>query len=339
MHYSKKILDINENLKKTKKLFISSGCSYVAGKAAWPKSFMEEFRPNFDNYYYTWDHLSNKQKELAIKKFPIITNNNNVFETINLEVDNSFTSILHKNYIPNYTIANLGEQAKGLFSSVMNLYVTPIQFALADEIILFFCPTDLQRFDILSDEYAFTDSNVAACRLFNTFWPFDNEKKDPIGLLQLGYSQAVHSLRFEIVHAIMCFKLLINWIEQYKAKLIIFPAFNKIYNKNYFYENLDITILRDKTLKQKEIKHFTFRDSSNFYIDNFVPWDNFTTFDGFNTFFDLAFGQEKNYDPNIEMQSLVGPNGGTLNQFIMKCGHPGVEAHELLAKKIYEKYF
>ena len=337
-HYSRIVSKINNHLQTTKKLIISTGCSFVQGKAAWPLDFLSEYSPKYVSHFYNFDHLSNQQKIEAANKYKYVTYKDNNFITVNLEINNSFTSQLQKTYLPQYTIANLGVEATGILASVFNLYITPINYSLADEIILFFCPTDLQRYDVINDVGSGWVKNVNEYIIgnqYNTWWPNVAISLASNKLVQEGYGLNVHSKKFEILLAIHAFKLLIDWVKLHNAKLYIFPAFNKYYNKKYFLENINNIVERDKKTNEFIAENNKKLDVNDL-VYNYIPWDNFITIDGYNTFFDLAFGQEKNYDAKLEMQSIVGRNGGTENQYIMKCGHPGVKAHTLLAKKLYE---
>lgn len=344
VHYSRLPFKINNHLQKTKKLFISTGCSFTMGSSAWPLDFLSDYSPKYTMFRYSFDHLTHEQKINAAKKFKYVEYNNLIFNTTNLEIDSSYTSQLQRKYLPNYTIANLGLEAKGILSSVLSLYMTPINYSLADEIVVFFCPTDLQRYDIINDTGWNTnfDNHCTGSINYHSLWPADITCSDKSGLGSLSnsvYGKTIHSYKFEIILAIHSFKLLIDWVKLHKAKLFVFPAFNRYYNKEYFTKNYNNIIERD-------MKTFEFISEKNSVtnklidcVNNFIPWDNFITIDGYKTFFDLAFGQEKNYDSKLEMIDLTGNNGGTENQYIMKCGHPGVKAHSLLADKIYAQLF
>jgi hypothetical protein len=340
MHYSKDIHKINSNLQKTKKLFISTGCSYVHGMSAWDLDFLDEFPPIFENHRYSFNHLTNDEKEYVLKKYSNLSiNNDNSLNTHNMEVDNSFTTQLHKKYMNDWTIANLGRSATGILSSVYLLYLLPIQYDMVDEIILFFSPTSLQRFDILNDCNNFLMNNIG--NEFTTIWPNPIERQflnnGSYANLEDGYFKSIYSEKFEVLQAIMAFKLLNDWVKLHNAKLIIFPAFNKYYNRNYFYERLQYLIRRDA--KSRDIIDMKTTMEINMNYDNLldlVPWDEFVEFDGKKTFFDLAFSQEDEYNPNIEMQSLCGVNGGTKNNYIMKCGHPDTKSHSILTDYLYK---
>jgi hypothetical protein len=340
MHYSKDIEYINNNLKKTRKLFISTGCSYVEGKAAWDLRFLKEHPPIYENYGYNFNHLTDGEIEYVVKKYSNLSiNNDNTLNTNDMEVENSFTTQLHKKYMNDWTIVNLGRQATGILSSVYLLYLLPIQYDIADEIILFFSPTSLQRFDVLNDCNSFLMGMVG--NEFTTIWPNPIERQflnnGSFANLEDGYSKSIYSEKFEVLQAIMAFKLLNDWVKLHNAKLIVFPAFSKYYNKDYFYEKLNDMIHRDfKSRDVIDIKTTMGMDMNYNHLLDLVPWDKFVEFGGKKTFFDLAFSQEDDYDPNIEMQSLCGVNGGTKNNYIMKCGHPDTKSHSILTDYLFD---
>lgn len=340
MHYSKNIDEINSSLKNTRKLFISTGCSYTEGKAAWDLDFLEEYPPVYENYSYNFNYLNEIEKEDAIKKYPNLKINfDGSLSTEDMEVDGSFTTQLHKKYMSDWTIVNLGRQSTGIFSSVSLLYLLPIQYELADEIILFFSPTSLQRFDVLNDCNSFLMGNIG--NEFTTVWPHPIERNilnnGSFANLEDGYFNSIYSEKFEVLQAILSFKLLNDWVKLHNSKLIVFPAFSKYYNRDYFYEKLNDLIHRD--LKSRNIIDIKSSMGSNMnynHLLDLVPWNNFVEFNDKKTFFDFAFSQEDEYDETIEMQTLCGVDGGTKNNYIMKCGHPDAKSHSLLADYVYK---
>lgn len=330
-HPTKNIDDINRNIAKTKKIIVSVGCSFVYGAAAFSNELMEKYPPLYDGAVWSFDHYSTSTKKIIAEEYPNITFTDGNLKTSEMEIDNSFTSVLSKKYFSDWTAINLGVTSSGLFASVARLFLTPIDWHNADEIILIFCPTSMDRLDLINDDISIGNEFVTA-------WPrpSGHNSKD-FNKIQEGYGSVIYSEKYAVLNSLVSWKFLQNWVKTYNAKLITFPAFTDLYTSEYFDRIMSTKVIRDvRTREIIDIKEGIFSKEEIDELRLTVPWDTFITPQGKRTFFDLAYSQEPTYNPSIDPVSITGKNGGTPNNWIMKCGHPGAKAHELLADEIYK---
>lgn len=333
-HYSKDIGNVNSSLQKTRKLFVATGCSFTYGTAAFDLDLIDKYQPKYKNgAYWSLEHLTENQKLQLIKDFPnvqMLENGDLNFGV--MEVNNSYlTRLYEKYYKDTHTILNLGVSSSSIFASVMRLFTAPVQWDLADEIILIFSPTSGNRLGILNDDYIFGNE-------YHTLWPWSTGITNRyIDDMQEGFGHSFYSPKWDILNILTSVKLLTNWVTFNRAKLITFPAFNRDFTPENFKTLINTKVIRsvkDRTIL--EIKENTYTTNEELFLYETFPWHSFIAPQGHSNFFDLAYSQEPDYDPKHNTVSMAHENGGSTNKWIMNCGHPDAKAHDLLADEIHK---
>ena len=348
------LTEINQDVRRTKKLLISIGCSFVEGVGAWDQALVEEYPPlrsRLGSRPYGYDDYDFEIKTAISKKYQGVTilGDMNIISTDDMEHANSFISVLASKYFGGeYTPVNLAVQGRGNYAAVMSLFFNSIDYHAAEEIVVVFCPTGLLRFDVVRDDWGLGRPDHVG-NYFQAVWPVmsgsdkDSEKINYWRIFHDGYRECVWSTRFEVVNFFAVTQILKQWIQLHNAKLVITPAFDQDYNKEYFQTQLATHYSRDTTTREiTNIIDNAHLESSNKMIDKFL-WEHYFKPQGYDTFFDLALFQETNLNPKIKTWKEVNRAGklmafypdGTPENWIMGCGHPGVKAHDLFAKELY----
>jgi hypothetical protein len=334
MHYSKSVKAINQGLDQTNKIIVSIGCSFVFGSAAFSQELLDSSPPVYSNgATWTLNNYSVIERKKILEKFPGLIMSNHDYSYIEFDkmfVENSFTSILCRDFLKKeYTPINFGSPGAGLKSSIMKLFLVPVEWKKADEIIVVFCPTSANRLDILIDENSHDN-------YYRTAWPsYANHETISWNKLQEGFSQELYSEKWEALNFLTNYQLLTSWVKNHNAKLITFPAFNDYYNPDYFYKMSKTRIIRDQKKQILDIREDSQPDRYHQFLFDSVDWNSFIAPQGKSNFFTLALSQEDNYDPSLNHLSICGEHGGSETKWIMNCGHPSSKAHRLLAQEIY----
>lgn len=332
-HYTKDYTQVNNSLKKTKKIIVSIGCSFTAGDAAFDDNLMKEFPPKHYQGAWTLDHYKDSDKKIICEKWPEIVDPNGAWNFTYMYLDNSFMTQLDRYYLKgSHTILNLGITSSGLHSQVMQVLLAPVDWSQADEIILIFCPTSFNRLSILVDD----PSNFS----YKTAWlgssSYDNKSWNKI---QEGFLEVVYSERWGVLNFLTAFQILNTWCKLNKVRLIVFPAFDNFYTSKYFSNILHQRYVRNlKSQNLIEVKDIGIMEKNEKWVFDQIPWNNFVSFQDKNNFYDLAFSQEKSYDPLKRHDSAFFTTRASPEKWIMDCGHPSTKAHRLLADELY-KYF
>lgn len=353
-HHTRDILKINESLKKTQKLIIALGCSYTHGKSAYSQALLDYKAPIYKDNTYGYHHYDIETKKDIANRFPRLELFDEYLCPEDMELDNAYVNVLCSKYLNNeYTAVNFGIEGCGNYATISRLFLYPIDYSLAKEIIVIYMPSGMSRFDIVSDSH---EGHLEISWLdFNTIWPQseDSLMHDPVmiknlgrhdtpwNLVQTNFTKAVMSEKFNVKKSIIDFNILQNWVKLYSAKLIIFSAFEHVYNKIDFKRILETKITRnDKTkefINEEHNKSTEFAEVIDYYI-NSIPWDNFFNPQNAKSFHEFSLLQEvaidKNFDMNLPMQQLVDKRIGSPNLWVMPCGHPSAKAHDLLAKEL-----
>jgi hypothetical protein len=248
--------------------------------------------------------------------------------------DLTFLNILCKSYLKNqYTPINFGQEAAGNYAAISRLFLYDIPWKSLDELIVIFMPTGMQRFDIIKDE-----NNLGVGNEFRTVWPFYRQPRRAndqywVGMCE-GYENTCYSSRFEVLNTILNFQILNSWVSDNNAKLIVFPAFNNEYNKEYFKDVLSQELSRSTKNFLKEPKVTTLNHYNYDFLVNSVPWDKFITIDNSSSFFEMCFRRDRNYNPKHSMYDVINKQLQFNNDWIMPRGHPSVHGHRFLAGKL-----
>lgn len=348
------IVEINRDIRCTKKLLIGIGCSFVQGIAAWDEELVEEYPPlrkTNGGRPYGYDSYDIETKIRISKKYQgVRILNGNEICTDDMEHTNSFINVAASKYFEGeYTPANLAVQGRGNYSAVMSLFFNLIDYHEADQIVVVFCPTGLLRFDFVKDDNPILDEEVVG-NYFQSVWPVmtsdestDAKKVNYWKNFHDGYRECVWSPKFEVLNFFCATQILKQWTQINNAKLVITPAFDQEYTKEYFQTQLNTHYSRNTNTREiMNIIDNVHQTHSKEMIDKFL-WEYFFKPQGYDTFFDLALFQEKNLDSRVKNWKTVNRAGkliefypnGTPGNWIMGCGHPGSKAHDLFAKELY----
>jgi hypothetical protein len=346
------LVEINQDIRRTRKLLIGIGCSFVEGIGAWDQELVEELPPlkskkngirpyGYDDYdIETKISISQRYKGVTIL-------DNNIINTSDMEHANSFINVLASKYFNDeYTPVNLAIQGRGNYAAVMSLLFNSIDYHAAEEIIIIFCPTGLLRFDFVRDD-CYIDRDHYVGDYFQAVWPVmytDKEDKNNYWkFFHDGYRECIWSPRFEIINFFCATQILKQWVQLNNSKLIITPAFDQEYNKEYFQKQLFTHYSRSSNTREiVDIIDNAHSSGYNQMLDKFL-WEYYFKPQGYDTFFDLALSQENNLIPEMKAWKAVNRAGkltqfypnGTPENWIMGCGHPGAKAHDLFAKELY----
>ncbi len=336
--YNKQIIEINTDLKRTKKAIISLGCSFVEGQGAIDQNI-------YDNYNWSMlktgtpmePILTDDERDNLLATYPELQLSHNTIDWTFMEYRNSFVNVLCKKYFNRtYTPINFGLRGKGNRASIKSLYFHPqINWHDIDELIVLYVPSGSERFDFVSDE--FNEHQQFQCA-----WPwFDDQKDGPRRTLWKGYGTAIYSEKSAMLEQISNVVELENWCKLKNAKLIITPGFDRLYTKERFQQVIQNLIERNeiqettKYLEYTQNKNKIYRPTESIsallaIVDQW-PWDKMFDPQGCNTFMDLCLKQE-----GLENTGYWDYNGkGTPNNWITMCCHPSAKGHDLFAKELY----
>lgn len=331
--FQREISKINEDLKRTKKAIIALGCSYTEGQGAVNDELYTD---------YTWTHprigealeikITLKERNELLKKYPILkTDDNGKINFRFMERENSYVSVLCKKYFNGeYTPINFGVRGCGNRATIKELHFYPsINWDIIEEIIVVYMPSGLERFDFINDEVV--DGNR-----WKAMWPHPNGMSEgPRKSLWEGYAKSLYSDRFIVMEQLAHVQELLTWCKSKNAKLIITPAFDDRYNKEFFQEQLDINVFRDHegNFLSKKVPFFRSEMVSNFI--HLFPWENMFEPDGYKTMAKLTISQEKDLEDNNEyFFQFIGK--GSPDRWMTACAHPSAKAHDLYAMKLYQ---
>jgi len=335
IHKTLNVPFINANLADTKKLLITLGCSYTVGVGAVDQDLLEKNPIIYSNGQVDLNLLNDNAKtNLLVNCNSITSKPDGKLDWSNMELDNCYGNVLNENYLnQSYTLVNLGRQAGGNYGPISRLFLYNIDYALADKIVVIFMPTGMGRLEFLDDT---AENRQVIGGDTKTFWPGDNVVSFSEGShardFCYNYLRLIHSSRFEIEKTIIEFQILQQWCSLHNAELIVFPAFNQIYNKKYFQRAIQSTSQRDKD-------HNFIRDYQHISADaedrvNKINWSNFVFPQASSNFYELCLKQEPTeyYRRELDLKNLppISPN-----KFMLPCGHPSAKGHKLMAEEFY----
>ena len=366
---AKRIDLINSDLRRTRKAIVTLGCSYAAGQGAYDQETMDILEPKIsENTFSNYDYLFKGHSKKELKNFAKITNTNFIedsdgagrwsgsknkyaVQTFELETSNSFVNQMCEKLDNAYTPVNFAHPGNGNQASINRLMTYPIDWHYCDEIVVVWCFTDPNRFDILDDRIPFNKSLIQHDH--QTIWPqfidsydTDHEKLingEPWWNMQKQYTNTLWSENFIARNFLQAGLTLKTWCKAHNARLAIFPAFDPYNRKNLTNLLINTNVKRDlasrKITNLKE--HRKLKLGELIYakqtIDNF-PWTKVLNLNGSATFFDLCYTQDSEYDPDIGLQELVNQKIITQEKWVFPCGHPSAKGHEFLAEKLIEHF-
>lgn len=338
--YNNQIIEVNEDLKKTRKAIISIGCSFVEGQGAVDQQI-------YDNYKWTMAKtgipmkpvISNSEKSKLLADHPELSiDSNGVIDWKFMEFKNAFVEVLCKKYFKgSYTPINFGLRGRGNRASIKSLYFHPqINWHDIDELIVLYVPSGPERFDFVNDE--FKEHNQFHCA-----WPWsDDQAPGPRKTLWKGYGTAIYSEKSAMLEQISNVIELNNWCKLKNARLIITSGFDRSYLKERFNEIIQDWSERD--IHQETVRYIEYAHNKNSItrtqegsnnlkeiVDQW-PWDKMFAPQGCNTFIDLCLKQE-----GLENKGFWDYNGkGTPENWLTVCCHPSTKGHDLFAQELYK---
>lgn len=329
------IKKINQDILRTKRAIISLGCSFTYGSGA----INEEIYKNYKwiSTYETgttpqW-FLSYDDKKKLISEFPDIEiESDGRLNFVRHTINNSFVNVLTKKYYNgDYAAINLARPGGGNRSTIKDLYFYPdILWNEIKEIIVIFCPSGMERFDYIEDNFIKINDH----QRWTTMSPSSNDQNAETPTLSQQYKDKMYSEKFEIVESLAAVQELLLWCAHKKAKLIITPAFSSKYTKSYFLEQLAKTIVRDANRSLIEILNESQITTDGKKLCDMWPWDKMFMPDGELTFADLCVKQEPQKEGEIPwIYSYL--NTGSPNYWVTPCAHPGAKGHDLFAQHLY----
>lgn len=334
--YKNQVRFIKEDLKRTKKAIIAIGCSFVQGQGAVNDELYREYEWNYHEGKPLTIDLTYKQRKRLLKNYSNLKLNGltasaSTVDFIMMEYDNAFVSVLCKKYFNgSYTPINLGIRGCGNRASIKELYMYPeINYDNLKEIIVLYAPSGLERFDFINDQAE--DHFNWKC-----MWPYYERMQEDSRLpLWKGYSQVLHSDKFEVLEQIAHAQELLTWCKYRNAKLIITPGFDRRYNREYFEECLANQVERKNEIfvtSKKPVFGKSKSDKTN--LTDLFPWNNMFRPAGFDTFADLTISKEdKVEDKQDHYGQFLGK--GSPDGWITPCSHPSQKAHDLFANHLY----
>ena len=250
--------------------------------------------------------------------------------------DFSFINVLCKEFFKGeYTPINFGQEGAGNYAAISRLFLYDIPWRELDDLIVLFLPSGMQRFDIIKDENC-----LGIGHEFKTLWPFyavPRVKNDENWVsVNHNFGKTCYSEKFEVLNAVLNFNILNSWVKSNSARLFIFPAFSREYNKEHFKKEISKDIYRNnRTMLHDDPDKYSNHYDYDYLIDS-IPWDRFITIKDSTNFFELCFKNDKNYDPKYSMQNVVDFRRFYNNDWIMPRGHPSAQGHRLLAEELHK---
>ena len=359
---------INQDLRRTKKAVVSLGCSFAAGQGAFEDETMDILAPLISqNTFSNYDYLYKGHNKKDLENFASITNtkfivdakesgkwsgskNKYAVDTYEMETGNSFVNQMCEKLSNNFTPINFAHPGNGNMASINRLMSFPIDWDYCEEIIVVWCFTDPNRYDVLDDRIPF--NKLIIQHDHQTMWPqfedeynTDHEKLingESWFQMQKNYTDTLWSENFIAMNFLHAGLSLKTWCKAHNARLAIFPAFSNYGRQDITNLLLDRIVTRDvasrnlltqekRKLKQGELKY------GKQTIDNF-PWTNIVNLNGSSNFFDLSYKQDTEYNPNISLQDIVNERILTKEKWVLPCGHPSAKGHGFLAEKLIEHF-
>lgn len=346
--YHKLVREINESLKKTKKAIIALGCSFVEGQGAVDQYLYDDYEWQLKVVGVPMEPVFSREERSKIltKHRELISYSKDGYDWTFMEYKNSFVNVLCKKYFEGqYTPINFGLRGRGNRASIKSLYFWPqIEWKTIEEMIVIYVPSSPERFDFVNDEFYEN-------RQFQCIWPnWKDINEDPRRSLWKGYGEAVYSNKSALLEQISNIVELKTWCEYNRAKLVITPAFDKIYSRNNMLDGLKEIVLRDdnqkvrvyfpgnsKNIEKVREKHHynsEYFETLEKLVDMW-PWETMFQPESCETFIDLCLKQEglnKPNDPGFWDYRGVG----TKNNWITVCCHPSAKGHDLFAMRLQE---
>lgn len=332
--YSRQYEFINTDLRRTRAAVIGMGCSFVEGQGAFDDEMYEmyHFEVKRVGRPAALDISVEELRRISIQyDIPFDEQTQNVNWTV-MEYRNAFVNVLCSKYLfHEYTPINLGLRGHGNRATIKEVYAHPaIDWHLIDKLIVVWMPSGLERFDFVSDMWF--DAAHWAC-----LWPQPENVpvNKPRYNMWKGYKEAIWSDKSEVLEQIMNACELQTWCQAHNADLIITPAFDTRYTREYFLSALRKNYHRTCDWERQENPYIPEWHNENFRAEHLIdsfPWNNFFRPQDFLTFSDFTLQQEGICGNNIWEWLGIG----TPKRWMTPCCHPSAKAHDLYAKLLSE---
>lgn len=359
---------INNDLRRTRKAIIALGCSYAAGQGAFDQETLDILEPKIsEDTFSNYDYLFKGHSKKDLQNFAKATNTQFIedpagseswsgskskyaVQTFEMETSNSFVNQMCEKLDNNYTPINFAHPGNGNMASINRLMSFPIDWDYCEDIIVVWCFTDPNRFDVFDDRRAFNKHVVQHDH--QTLWPqfidnYDSDQEklingEPWFQMQKNYTNTIWSENFVAMNFLQAGLTLKTWCKAHNARLAIFPAFSHYERDEVTNLLLNNALERDlgsrelisqkpRNLKIYEVKY------AKQTVDTF-PWNSVVNLNGAKTFFDLCYAQDSEYDPEVDLQELVAQKLITTDKWVFPCGHPSAKGHGFLAEKLIEHF-
>ena len=331
--YKSQVIEINNDLKKTKKAIIAIGCSFVQGQGAINDELYQDYKWNYKEGKPLTINTSIKQRKRLLKKYSDINPlSSDDLDFTMMEYKNAFVNVLCKKYFNGlYTPINLGIRGCGNRGSIKELYMYPdINWDSIKEIIVLYVPSGLERFDFINDQSQ--DHYNWKC-----MWPHYENCTGPRHNLWQGYSDTLYSDKFEVLEQLAHVQELMTWCKYKNAKLIVTPGFDRRYDKEYFQECLahEVERTHDETFVKSSKPLLWKSPADKTHLLDLFPWSSMFRPNGHATFIDLVLSMEETLeDKQDHYMQFLGK--GSSEGWITSCSHPSQKAHDLFAKHLYK---
>lgn len=353
-HKTRDLRFVNQDLKRTKKLIVAIGDSFTYGSSAWDEELVELYPPIYKDYTIDYNFYDDAVKKKINQLYPETTSlRDNILSFTGMFQKNSYLSVLGEKLNNEWTCLNLGVSARGNFSAISSLFLAGVNWKLAEEVVVIFMPSSMNRVDVVND--TLNSYSSIPVDYFLTAWPSSihtrgfretNEatirahgtNDSPWNLFQDSIYDSLWSEKYEVLKTVLEFQFLKNWSELHNGKLIILPAFSSYYTREYFYNTVSQEVNRKQPSREliQITENNIHRDSWYEYVD-LMPWENFHHPEGYHSFYHYSLGQVDKNANNANMLELIGKP--SKDNWIMACGHPSGKAHTLMADYLLQNVF
>lgn len=328
---------INDTIKRTGKAVVAIGCSFVQGQGAIEDILYENYKWEYRGMGYPIKiDVSTREKLDILKQYPNLLrpHPDEKIDFTLMEYKNAFVNVLCEKYFEGeYAPINLGIRGCGNRASIKELYFRPeIDWDGIKDLIVIYMPSGIERFDFVNDLWPEHFH-------WKAMWPnaVDNPTNGREHLWN-GYNKSLYSEKFGVLEQLAHVQELMTWCKLRNARLIVTPGFDRRYNKEYFEHELSLSIERDMDGNIREITQpgfFTYDNSKGHkLLAKLWPWENTFKPEGYQTLADLAMSKEPSLEnTNDFFFQFLGNR--TPNGWMTPCAHPGVKAHDLYAKLLY----
>ena len=232
------------------------------------------------------------------------------------EREGSWVNQICKRYLKDYTPVNLGERGMGNRGAIKSLQLhTKHDFESAEDIIVIFMLSGMERFDFPQKDYKLQNHN------FYTMFPHPDNKGNPYRSLWDAYAKHVWSEQMVCVETIMNVIEAQVWCKANNAKLLLTSAFDTNINIDFFKTHIF--------------------NSRHDIIDKF-EWDYFFEPMGFDTIMHMLIHKEENGSPEVNKLKNGGywdkyPKMTKNGSYITPCCHPNIRGHKAIANVLYKE--